>query len=86
MSTLNSIMTHAVIAEKFGQQFGMRISKQTISGWIKDKDKYLKKEEEEVVDEKKYLSPSSGITRTHFFVLLKGPTYREFSVFITKVI
>ena len=43
-------MTHAVIAEKFGQQFGMRISKQTISGWIKDKDKYLKIEEEEVVD------------------------------------
>ncbi len=24
----NSTMTHAVIAEKFGQQFGMRISKQ----------------------------------------------------------
>jgi hypothetical protein len=43
-------LTHVVIAEKFGQQFGMRISKQTISGWIKDKDKYLKIEEEEVVD------------------------------------
>jgi hypothetical protein len=43
-------MTHAVIAEKFGQQFGLRISKQTISGWIKDKDKYLKIEEEEDVN------------------------------------
>jgi len=42
-------MTHAVIAEKFEQQFGKRISKQTISGWIKDKDKYLKIEEEEEV-------------------------------------
>ena len=39
-------MTHAVIAKKFGQQFGMRIS----SGWITDKDKYLKIEEEEDVN------------------------------------
>jgi hypothetical protein len=36
----------AVIAEKFGQEFGLRISKQTKSGWIKDTDKYLKIEEE----------------------------------------
>jgi len=41
-------MTHVAIAEKFGQQFGMRITKQTISGWMKDKDKYLKIEEEDV--------------------------------------
>jgi hypothetical protein len=57
-------MTHAVIAKKFGQQFGMRISKQTISGWIKDKDKYLKIEEEMdnliiVNEEEKNLARSS---------------------------
>jgi hypothetical protein len=41
----NSTLMQAVIAEKFGQEFGLRISKQIISGWIKDTDKYLKIEE-----------------------------------------
>jgi hypothetical protein len=28
-----------------------------------------------------YQSPSYGITRTHFFLLPRGPAYREFSVY-----
>jgi len=28
----------------------------------------------------KYQIPSSGLTRTHFFILQRGPTYRDFCV------
>ena len=38
-------MTNLAIAEKFSKEFNLRIAPQTLSGWLKDKFKYLNIEE-----------------------------------------
>jgi len=44
-ATQNKHMTNLAVAEKFSKEFNLRIAPQTLSGWLKDKSKYLNIEE-----------------------------------------